>query len=89
MCVCVCVRVCARACAGVGVFPEEYFDLSQPPDVGSPPHERAAWLASLPSTLREGGRDGGYIDAGHRGAKVRDSKEGGVWHRLKRVGEME
>lgn len=37
----------------VGVFPEEYFDLSQPPDVGSPPQERAAWLASLPSTLRE------------------------------------
>ncbi|TKS70877.1 Plexin-A1 Semaphorin receptor NOV [Collichthys lucidus] len=41
---------------------EEYFDLSQPPDVGSPPHERAAWLASLPSTLREGGRDGAFAE---------------------------
>lgn len=51
MCVCVCMHVCVE----VGVFPEEYFDLSQPPDVGFPPHEGAAWLALLPATLREGG----------------------------------
>lgn len=51
--------VCVLLCEGVGVFPEEYFDQSQPPDVGSPPHERAAWLASLPSTLREAEEDGG------------------------------
>lgn len=48
MCVC-------NMCADVGVFPEKYFDLSQSPDVGSPPHEGAAWLASLPSTLGGGG----------------------------------
>ena len=46
--------MCVHVCVGVGVLPEEYFDLSQPPDVGSPPHERAAWLASLPSVLRKG-----------------------------------
>lgn len=54
-----CVCACALARLGIGVFPEDYFDLSQPPDVGSPPHERAAWLALLPSTLRGGGLDGG------------------------------
>lgn len=46
-----CVRVC-HMCADIGVFPEEYFDLGQSPDVGSPPQEGAAWLASLPCTLR-------------------------------------
>lgn len=49
MCVCVC-----SMCVDVGVFPEEYFDLSQSPDVGSPLHEGAAWLASPPSTLTGG-----------------------------------
>lgn len=42
--------------AGIGVFPEDYFDVSQPPDVGSPLRERAAWLVSLPSTPSEGRR---------------------------------
>ncbi|CAG5983039.1 unnamed protein product [Menidia menidia] len=41
---------------------EEYFDLSQPPDVGSPPHQRAAWLVSLPPTLRGGGVDGAFAE---------------------------
>lgn len=48
-------------CVDVGVFPEEYFDLSQSPDVGSPLHEGAAWLASPPSTLTGGLGGGGVI----------------------------
>lgn len=49
--------VCVRVCACVGVFPEEHFDLSQPPDVGSPPHEGTVWLASPSSTPRSVGRE--------------------------------
>lgn len=53
---------------GVGAFPEEHFDLSQPPDVVSPPHEGAAWLALPSSTPRSVGR--GEEDRKRRGMEV-------------------
>lgn len=74
--------VCVRACKllDVGAFPEDYFDLSQSPDVGSPPHVGAAWLAPLPSTLTG---EGGYLHGGHRGEKVVGRKRREmrhIWH---------
>lgn len=51
---CVCVYV------GVGVFPEEYFDVSQPPDVGSPPHESR--LAGLTTIHTARGRERWRLD---------------------------
>lgn len=56
---CLVAAVCMCVCVDLGVFPENYFDLSHSPDVCSPHYERAAWLVLLPSTLTDGGWAGG------------------------------
>ena len=61
-----------HVCVGVGAFPEEYFDLSQPPDVGCPSHESR--LAGLTTVHTEGWRLDRY-----RAGGTEVGKSGIVW----------